>query len=130
MKAFNQRAIQPILEVAEVNKQLFGLEQEIGKHETAIKQLNLLIKEIAKNKRKSIQQIVGGNLVMDMSGDDAIKVLQERKEQIEIGLKSMNEQHMHRQDTMSGLLIQIYKMTRNRIDSSIIKDIDESMPVG
>lgn len=125
MKAFNTRKFQPFMEILEVNKQLVGLENEIGKHELAVKQIQNLVKELAKNKRKSIQQIVAGNMIMDLAGSDAIKSLQEKREQIEIGLKAMNEQYMQRQDTMDGLVIQIYRIIKAIAPHDILKEIDE-----
>lgn len=127
MKAFNSRGFQPFMEIFEVNKQLVGLETEIGKHELAVKQLRDLIKELARDKRKNIQHIVGGNLVMELTGQAAIKILQERKEQIEIGLKSMNEQYKQRQDTMDGLMIKIYRITRSHVDKDVREEIEKEL---
>lgn len=118
------RHIQPILEVIEINKQLGGLEGQKDKHELALKNIRQLIKDLKANRNKTLKQVIGGNLITEIDSKKAISMLQDRRREIEIGLKSLDEQLMHRRDGFESAVIKGYKLLRKHMPKDILEEIE------
>jgi len=117
--------MRPVLEMIDANKQVSGLQGQRDKHEQSIKNINKLIKDLKANRNKTIKQIVGGNLIVEVDGKDAIKRLQEYRRELEIGMKGMDEQLMHRTDGLESAAIKTFKLLRKKLPDDIVEDIEK-----
>lgn len=124
MKTIDSKHMRPFMEIMEINKQVSGLEGQKDKHEVALKNIRQLIKDLKANRTKTLKQIVGGTLITEIDGKNAIKMLQERKKEMEIGLKSLDEQLMHRRDGLESAAIRAYKFLRKRVPDDILEEIE------
>lgn len=118
------KQMQPILEIMEINKQISGLEGQKDKHEVALENIRQLIKDLKANRNKTLKQVVGGNLITEIDGKKAISMLQERRRDIEIGLKSLDEQLMHRRDGFESAVIKSYKILRKYVPKDILEEFE------
>ncbi len=125
MEILKDKQMHPILELVDTNKQVSGLIGQREKHEQTIKNINNLIKDLKANRNKTLKQIVGGNLIVEVAHDDAIKKLQAYKKELEIGLKGMDEQLMHRDDALESAAIKAYRLLRRRIPEDVKEKIDK-----
>ena len=121
-EALKTRHIQPLLEFIDINKQLTGLAAQKDKHEIALKNISQLIKELKANRTKKLRQMIGGNLIVEIDGKEAISMLQKRKEEIEIGLKSLDEQLMHRSDGFESAAIKVYNVIKHQVPDDILEE--------
>jgi len=117
--------MRPVLEMIDANKQVSGLQGQRDKHEQSINNINKLIKDLKANRHKTLKQIVGGNLIVDVDGKDAIKRLQDYKRELEIGMKSMDEQLMHRTDGLESAAIKTFKLLRKRLPKDVLEEIEK-----
>jgi len=117
--------MRPVLEMIDANKQVSGLQGQRDKHEQSINNINKLIKDLKANRHKTLKQIVGGNLIVDVDGKDAIKRLQDYKRELEIGMKSMDEQLMHRNDGLESAAIKTFKLLRKRLPKDVLEEIEK-----
>lgn len=111
--------MQKIHELMEMNKQVLGLQGQQAKHEQAIDNIGKHIKELKANRNKKLQQIVGGNLIIDLDNKEAIKGLQERRAELEKGLKVTNEQLMFRKDNLESAIIRVFRMLEDKLPEDI-----------
>ena len=116
LKDVDMRKIQ---ELMEVDKQMHGLKGQRNKHEMAIDNIRELIKELKSNRTMKLQQVVGGNLIKQIPNQSAIKLLQERKSELEKGLKALDEQIMHRTDGYESTLIKVFRMLEDHVPSDV-----------
>lgn len=121
---FKDDVIMKINDLIENNKQLSGLTANKARHEVAIKQISDLIKDIA-GSREPIMEIVGGNMIRKKPAKEAIKILHDRKKEIDIGITSMEEQIRVLNDSLNTKIIGIYKVFKSCINKDILKDIDK-----
>lgn len=123
----SNRHMQCVLEFIDVNKQLAGFQAQKNKHEIAMANINQLIKELKANRNKKLKQIVGGNLIVEMDGKEAIQMLQKRKEEIDTGIKSLDEQYMHRCDALDTAAIKVFRLIRNKIPKDVLKELVDEL---
>ena len=116
LKDVDMRKIQ---ELMEIDKQMHGFTGQRNKHEMAIDNIRELIKELKSNRTMKLQQVVGGNLIKQIPNQSAIKLLQERKAELEKGLKAIDEQMMHRQDGYTSALIKVYRMLEDHVPPDV-----------
>jgi len=125
MEMIKDRKIKPLLDLIDANKQVVGLQGQREKHEQTIRNITSLLKDLKANRNKTLKQIVGGNLIVEVEHRDAIKKLNNYKEELNIGLKGLDEQLMHRKDNLEGAVIRAYKMLRQRVPEDILKEFAE-----
>jgi len=116
LKDVDMRKIQ---ELMEIDKQMHGFTGQRNKHELAIDNIRELIKELKSNRTMKLQQVVGGNLIKQIPNQAAIKLLQERKAELENGLKAIDEQMMHRSDAYTSALIKVFRMLEDHVPPDV-----------
>lgn len=112
------------MEFIDTNKQLSGLEAQKEKMILADSQISDLVKKLA-SERKSINQIAAGIFLIPMSHKEAIKILQDKKKEIEIGIKGLDEQLRHRSDNFDALMIKIYKLSKSLIPKDVVVELEK-----
>jgi len=105
----HNKPFQPVIELIEINKQLFGLKQQKDQQEQQLINIKKLIKDLKSSRETKVNQVVG-NLLMSIDKKKAIQMLQGKKEEVEIGIKALDEQLMHRRDGFESAAIKVYKM--------------------
>jgi prefoldin subunit 5 len=116
----NGKQVQLVTEFLGVNKEIVGLRQQIEQHEMSIKSISNIIKKLAKNRNKKLQRIIHGtNIVDEIEAKEAIGDLQKKKEELEIGLKGLQEQLVHQEDHMSMAAVKVQKIVEKFLPKEI-----------
>ena len=105
----------PFKEFLKVNDDLLGLQAKKEKHEIAIKNINEIIKMLKANRSSTVNQILGGQYVIPMDNKKAIKMLQDKKRELNIGIKALDEQLMHRSDGLESTMLKIRDAINRKI---------------
>lgn len=102
-------------EFLKINDDLLGLQSKKEKHEMAIKNIQEIIKMLKSNRNSNISQILGGQYIIPMDNKKAIKMLQEKKKELEIGIKALDEQLMHRSDGYESTMLKMRDYINNKV---------------
>lgn len=101
------------------NKAIDGLNKQSEQHKMAIKNISELIKKFKANRNKKLKVIVGGNLIDEIDNKEAIKSLQDRRREFELGLRGIAEQIAHREDAFESLIIKLYNMFKSMVPEDV-----------
>ena len=121
--SLNQKQMGAFLEFVDTNKQLFGLEKQRDGHEVSLKNIRDWIKRLKANRTMSFQQVISNNIIAKLENEDALKMLMDARKQTEIGLKSLDEQIMHRRDGLETSLIKVYHVIKEYIPPDMYEDV-------
>ena len=113
-------------ELLGINKHIVGLVSQRDRHNIALKEVDKLIKKLKSSKNKKVSRIVGGNIIDEVDSKEAIHFLQERKREIEIGMKGLDEQIMHREDGLESAIIRAYRFIRIMTPEDVREEYESS----
>ena len=98
-----------LMEIANMNKNLIGLNQQKDNITVALKTIDDTVKELKADRTMTLQHVIGGNLIKKIGNKTALKELVNRREEVRKGLKTIEEQINHQRDNMEGVIIKAYK---------------------
>jgi len=119
MNTIPQSYVNEINQMLSFNKALEGLEKQSEQHKMAIANISDLIKKFKANRNKKLKVIVGGNLIDEIDNREALKSLQDRRRELEIGLRGIQEQIAHREDAFESITIKIYNMFKGMVPEEL-----------
>jgi len=111
--------VNDINQMLNFNKAIDGLNKQSEQHKMAIKNISELIKKFKANRNKKLKVIVGGNLIDEIDNKEAIKSLQDRRREFELGLRGIAEQIAHREDAFESLIIKLYNMFKSMVPEDV-----------
>jgi len=120
-RKFTNKGMQAIIELVDFDKKIVGLEQQRQQHIDALKGISDIIKRLKKNRNKKLMVLVGGNIIDEVNNREALKILVKRKEEVEMGKRTIEGQIKHREEAVDSLIIKCYRMF-NSLAPEDVKD--------
>lgn len=112
-----------INELASINKEIIGLQKQIGQTETMLNGLSKTVKEMKKNRNKKILRIIPGtNIINETYAKDIVSDLLKIKEEKQLGLDGLREQLRHQQDHFETSCIKTYNIIKKRVPRDVIEE--------
>jgi len=113
-------AINVLQEFSNAHKNLIGVITQREQHDIALNEIHELLKEIKTSRNQQFYKMYGGVLIVQRDKEKMIKMLQERKEQLENALNALKEQETYRKDYYSETAFKAIRILLN-----YFKDADD-----
>jgi len=101
--------IRDIQEIVKLNADVLAARQQLQQHTKAIEEITQLVKTLNTNRNRKLQKVVGGNLIVEIDNKISRKELMDRKEQVQVSIKGIEEQIKHREDNLQEAKSKIYR---------------------